>query len=77
MILLYFGGIVMGILMALLWKTMFKGEAVPFVMKLPNYRMPGAKNVGHLAVGIRPRIFSESVYRYFCCNHCDLVFTDL
>ena len=27
---------------------MFKGEAVPFVMELPNYRMPGAKNVGHL-----------------------------
>ena len=49
MIALYFGGIVMGILMALLFgKTMFKGEAVPFVMELPNYRMPGAKNVGHL-----------------------------
>ena len=49
MILLYFGGIVMGILMALLLRrTMFSGEAVPFVMELPNYRMPGAKNVGHL-----------------------------
>ncbi len=36
--------------MALLFgKTMFKGEAVPFVMELPNYRMPGAKNVGHLS----------------------------
>lgn len=44
MILLYFGGIVMGILMALLLRrTMFSGEAVPFVMELPNYRMPGAK----------------------------------
>lgn len=49
MILLYFGGIVMRILMALLLRrTMFSGEAVPFVMELPNYRMPGAKNVGHL-----------------------------
>ena len=49
MILLYFGGIVMGILMALLLRrTMFSGEAVPFVMELPNYRTPGAKNVGHL-----------------------------
>lgn len=49
MILLYFGGIVMGILMALLLRrTMFSGEAVPFVMELPNYRMPGVKNVGHL-----------------------------
>lgn len=49
MILLYFGGIFIGIVMALIFgKTMFKGEAVPFVMELPNYRMPGAKNVGHL-----------------------------
>ncbi|MGN8887680.1 ferrous iron transport protein B [Blautia sp. HCP28S3_G10] len=49
MITLYFGGIIMGILMALLLrKTLFSGEAVPFVMELPNYRMPGAKNVGHL-----------------------------
>ena len=49
MILLYFGGIVMGILMAfLLRRTLFRGEAVPFVMELPNYRMPGAKNVCHL-----------------------------
>lgn len=49
MVLLYFLGILIGILMALLSKsTMFKGEAVPFVMELPNYRMPGAKNVAHL-----------------------------
>ena len=49
MVALYFGGILMGILMALLLRgTMFKGEAVPFVMELPNYRMPGAKNVGQL-----------------------------
>ena len=49
MIGLYVLGIVMGIIMALLFKgTMFKGEPVPFVMELPNYRMPGLKNVGHL-----------------------------
>ena len=46
---LYFLGIIVGILVALLSKsTMFKGEAVPFVMELPNYRMPGAKNVVRL-----------------------------
>lgn len=46
---LYVMGIVVGILIALLYKkTLFKGEAVPFVMELPNYRMPGAKNVGLL-----------------------------
>ena len=43
---LYLLGIVVGILVALLYKnTLFRGEAVPFVMELPNYRMPGARNV--------------------------------
>ena len=43
---LYFTGIIVAILMGLLMRsTLFKGEAVPFVMELPNYRMPGAKNV--------------------------------
>lgn len=46
---LYFLGIVVGILVALVFKsTIFKGEAVPFVMELPNYRMPGIKNVAQL-----------------------------
>ena len=46
MVALYFGGIVVGVLAALLLrKTLFSGEAVPFVMELPNYRLPGAKNV--------------------------------
>ncbi|MBO4666716.1 MAG: ferrous iron transport protein B [Bacilli bacterium] len=49
MVALYFMGILVGILVALVSKnTVFKGEAVPFVMELPNYRIPGAKNVGHL-----------------------------
>lgn len=46
---LYFTGIVVGILVACLMRgTLFKGEAVPFVMELPNYRLPGVKNVGQL-----------------------------
>lgn len=49
MVALYFGGILTGILLALLLRrTLFQGEAVPFVMELPNYRMPGAKNVAQL-----------------------------
>ena len=49
MIGLYALGVVCGILMALLLKkTLFSGEPVPFVMELPNYRMPGAKNVALL-----------------------------
>lgn len=46
---LYFFGIFVGIITAMIFKsTMFKGEAVPFVMELPNYRMPGLKNVAQL-----------------------------
>ena len=46
---LYLLGIVIGILVALLYKkTLFKGEAVPFVMELPNYRLPSARNVMQL-----------------------------
>ncbi len=46
---LYFGGIAVGILMAILLRgSLFHGEAVPFVMELPNYRLPGAKNVSQL-----------------------------
>lgn len=46
MVCLYFLGIAVGILVAFVMKnTAFKGETVPFVMELPNYRMPGLKNV--------------------------------
>ena len=46
---LYFLGIAVGILVAFIFKkTLFKGEAVPFVMELPNYRLPGIKNVAQL-----------------------------
>ena len=46
---LYFLGILVGIIVALVYKsTIFKGTAVPFVMELPNYRLPGIKNVAQL-----------------------------
>ncbi len=46
---LYFAGILVGIITAVIMRHLrFKGEAVPFVMELPNYRMPGAKNVAQL-----------------------------
>ena len=49
MVSLYFLGVAVGILMAILLKSsVFKGEAVPFVMELPNYRLPGLKNVVQL-----------------------------
>jgi ferrous iron transport protein B len=49
MVVLYFTGILVGVLVALISKnTVFKGEAVPFVMELPNYRLPSAKSVGRL-----------------------------
>ena len=49
MIGIYVLGIVTGILVALLYKkTLFRGEAVPFVMELPNYRLPSARNVAQL-----------------------------
>ena len=46
---LYLLGILVGILVAFLYNgTLFKGDPVPFVMELPNYRLPGAKNVTQL-----------------------------
>lgn len=49
MIFLYVFGILTGIIFAFILKgSLFKGEPVPFVMELPNYRMPGAKNVCQL-----------------------------
>lgn len=49
MIGLYFGGMVLAVLLGLILKhTAFRGKPVPFVMELPNYRFPSAKNVGLL-----------------------------
>ena len=46
---LYLLGIIIGIIIALVYKkTLFRGKAVPFVMELPNYRLPGIKNVAQL-----------------------------
>ena len=63
MLALYFGGIVVGILMALLLKnTLFHGNPVPFVMELPNYRFPSAKSVlllmGEMAEDFLTRAFT-------------------
>ena len=57
---LYLFGIVLGVLHAtLLRKTLFSGEPVPFVMELPNYRMPGAKTSAS-SCGKNPRISSSA-----------------
>lgn len=49
MLVLYFGSMLVGVLVALVMKhTIFRGNPVPFVMELPNYRFPSAKNVGLL-----------------------------
>ena len=62
MIALYFTGIIVGILYALLLKkTAFQGEPVPFVMELPNYRMPGAKNVLQL-IGEKAKDFATKAF---------------
>ena len=57
--------------------TMFRGEAVPFVMELPNYRMPGAKNVGQLLWEKATRFPAAGVYRDLCRDDRDLVPADL
>jgi ferrous iron transport protein B len=62
MVSLYFIGILVGILYALLLKkTAFQGEPVPFVMELPNYRMPGAKNVLQL-IGEKAKDFVTKAF---------------
>ncbi len=59
---LYFGGILMAILIALLTKvTTFKGEAVPFVMELPNYRLPTFKNIMQL-LGDKVKDFTQRAF---------------
>ena len=82
---LYLFGIVIGILAAFLYKkTLFRGEAVPFVMELPNYRLPGAMNVLRLlwdkAKDFLQRaftvIFISTIIVWFLTNfdlHFDLV----
>lgn len=46
-------------------------------MELPNYRLPGAKNVGHLLWDKAKVLFTESVYGYFHCNDRNLVLAEL
>ena len=60
---LYLAGIVIGILIAFLYNgTLFKGEPVPFVMELPNYRLPGVKNVAQLLWEKSKRFLTESIF---------------
>ena len=62
MIGVYVLGIVMGVLMAFLFKgTMFRGGAAPFVMELPNYRLPGPKNVARL-LGEKAKDFLQRAF---------------
>ena len=71
---LYLLGIGVGILIAFLYKgTLFKGEPVPFVMELPNYRLPGAKNVTQLFVGKSKRFPAACFFRDFYCNDRGMV----
>ena len=64
---LYMLGIVIGILCALLYKkTVFKGEAVPFVMELPNYRLPGVRNVCQL-LWEKAKDFLERAFTVIFC----------
>ena len=74
---LYFFGILVGILVALIFKsTIFKGKPVPFVMELPNYRLPSARSVGILlwekAKGFMEKaftvIFAATVIIWFLQN---------
>lgn len=77
MIALYLLGILMGILMAMLLKTtLFKGEAVPFVMELPNYRMPGRAS-RPASLGKGKGFPAESIHGYFCGDDFNLVPSDI
>lgn len=74
---LYLFGIVMGILVAFLYRaTLFEGEPVPFVMELPNYRLPGVRNVGQLIMGKGKRFSAESIFSYTGRNGSSLVFAE-
>ena len=75
---LYLFGIVCGILYALiLKKTKFKGEPVPFVMELPNYRLPSAKSVVQLIWEKAKGFITKSIYHYLFGIDHHMVFADI
>ena len=75
---LYFLGIIVGILFAFIYrKTLFRGDAVPFVMELPNYRMPGAKKCVPAPMGKGKGLFAEGVYSNTYCHNAYMVLTEL
>lgn len=74
MIGLYAAGMLVGILMALLiGKTVFRGNPVPFVMELPNYRFPSAKSVFLLMWDKAKDFPAKGIYDYLCGNRVNLV----
>lgn len=75
MIGLYITGIFLAIAVAsILKKTVFRGQPIPFVMELPNYRLPSPKSV--LLLWDKAKDFySKSLFHYICCIYCDMVFT--
>lgn len=78
MIGLYAGGIVLGILAALIYnKTAFRGNSIPFVMELPNYRFPSAKSVGLLLWEKARDLSSAAFHHHLRRHHRDLVPADL
>lgn len=78
MMALYVGGIVVGILMALLLKhTAFRGNPMPFVMELPNYRLPSIKSVLLLMWDKAKDFLQRAFTIIFVGNHHYLVLTDL
>ncbi len=77
MICLYVMGMAVGIIVALILKsTAFRGNPVPFVMELPNYRMPSAKSVG-LLLWEKARDFAARVHSHLHGHHTYLVSAEL
>ena len=75
---LYLAGIMIGILIAFLYKgTLFKGEPVPFVMELPNYRLPGVKNVAQLLWEKAKDFLQKAFFCDFGRHDRCMVFTEI
>jgi spore maturation protein SpmB len=78
MICLYTAGILLGILVALALKsTAFRGQPVPFVMELPNYRLPSVQKRGAAAVGQGPGLSAAGLHHHLRRHGDHLVFADL
>ena len=58
-------------------RTLFKGDPVPFVMELPNYRLPGARNVGQLLWEKAKDFLQRAFFYYPACINDNLVPAEL